>query len=64
MIIMQIVKSPRSRFVRVLCKKCKNEQIIYNKAMNEIKCDKCEKIIAKPTGGEIIIAAKILEILN
>ena len=64
MIVMNVVKSPRSRFVHVMCKKCKNEQILYNKAVNTVKCDKCQAKLAEPTGGEIRVAAKVLEILG
>jgi len=62
---MQIVKSPRSRFVHVMCKKCKHEQVIYNKAATtKIVCNDCGKILASSTGGEIRVNAKVLEILS
>lgn len=65
MIVMaQIVQSPRSRFVHVMCKKCKNEQVIYNKAATNIVCNKCGEKIASCTGGEIRVSAKVLEILS
>lgn len=59
-----IVQSPKSRFVHVMCKKCKNEQVIYNKAATVIKCTGCGEEIAKPTGGEILVTAKVLEVLG
>ena len=64
MIVMNVVKSPRSKFVHVMCKKCKSEQVIYNKAVNTITCNKCQAKMAEPTGGEIRVSAKVLEILG
>jgi small subunit ribosomal protein S27e len=60
-----IIQSPKSRFVHVMCKKCKNEQVIYNKAATVVKCTGCGIDIARPTGGEIsLVNAKYLEILG
>jgi len=60
----QIVQSPRSRFVHVMCKKCKHEQVIYNKASTTVVCNNCGERMAKPTGGEIEVSAKVLEVLS
>ena len=59
-----IIHPPKSRFIHVMCKKCKNEQVIYNKAATTIVCISCGMEMAKPTGGEIIVNAKVLEILG
>jgi len=55
---------PKSHFVRVLCKKCKNDQVIFNKAANTIKCISCGEDLAVSRGGETIINGKILEVLS
>jgi len=47
-----IVRQPNSRFLRVKCLDCENEQIIFGNATTEVKCLKCEKILAKPSGGK------------
>lgn len=60
----EIVQSPRSRFVHIMCKKCKHEQVVYNKAANVIKCNGCGEEMARPTGGEILVSAKVLEVLS
>jgi small subunit ribosomal protein S27e len=59
-----IVRAPRSRFLHVMCKKCKNEQVIYNKISTRVVCAGCGEEIAAPMGGEARITAKILETLN
>ena len=57
-------KEPTSTFIKVHCKKCKNEQIIFGKSATEIKCLVCNEVLAKPTGGKSKILAKVLEVLE
>jgi len=61
---MTIVKEPTSKFIKVRCPKCKNEQIIFGKTSTEVKCLVCEKVIAEPTGGKSKVKARILEVLE
>ncbi len=61
---MEIVKVPKSKFLRVRCKKCNNKQIIFSKASTEVRCLKCGEILALPKGGNAEIRAKILDILG
>jgi len=49
------------KFLKVRCKKCKNEQIIFNKASTVVRCLVCGSILAKPTGGKAKIRATILK---
>jgi len=55
---------PKSRFIKVRCAKCKNEQIIFGKPATEVKCLVCGETLAKPTGGKGDIKARILEVLT
>lgn len=59
-----LVTMPESKFIKILCKKCKNEQIIYNKAATIVKCLNCNEVLAVPTGGEAEIKGKILQVLS
>ncbi len=61
---MKKVREPNSKFVKVRCPKCKNEQIIFGKATTEIKCLVCGRVIAQPTGGKTRIKSRILEVLE
>jgi small subunit ribosomal protein S27e len=47
-----IVQQPKSRFLKVKCLDCENEQIIFGHATTEVKCLNCEKVLAKPSGGK------------
>lgn len=53
-----------SKFVKVNCPNCNNEQIIFGKASTKVKCASCGKILVELTGGKSKIKAKIVEILG
>jgi small subunit ribosomal protein S27e len=55
---------PDSKFVKVRCKKCKNEQIIFGKAASEVKCLVCGTALAVATGGKTKFRGRVLEVLE
>lgn len=57
------MKNP-SRFVKVRCPSCKNEQIIFGKSSSDVACLVCGALIAKSTGGKTAVRARILEVLE
>jgi small subunit ribosomal protein S27e len=58
------LKEPKSKFVKVRCTKCKNEQVIFGKTSTKVKCLVCGKTLAEPTGGKSNIKSRILEVLD
>lgn len=54
----------RSRFLKVKCNKCRNEQIIFSRCATVIKCLVCEAVLAEPTGGRANIHATVLQALG
>ncbi|MFH1210887.1 MAG: 30S ribosomal protein S27e [archaeon] len=54
----------KSKFIKVRCPKCKNEQIIFGKSSSIVKCLVCDKVLSEPTGGKGRIKARILEVLE
>ncbi len=54
----------KSRFIKVRCQSCKNEQIIFEGATTKVQCLVCNAIIAEPKGGKADIKARIVEVLN
>jgi len=48
-----------SKFLKVKCK-CKNEQVIFEKAASIVRCLVCGEVLAEPTGGKARIKAKIV----
>lgn len=57
-------KGPDSKFIKVRCPKCKNEQVIFGKASKIVNCLVCGRTVAEPTGGKIRVKARILEVLE
>ncbi len=57
-----VAKQPISKFLEVVCPKCKNEQIIFNKASKPVTCLVCGNVLAEPTGGMSVIKAKIVKV--
>jgi len=55
---------PNSKFIKVRCPKCKNEQIVFGKASTVVKCLVCDKVLSEPTGGKSKVKARILEVLE
>ena len=53
-----------SKFVKVRCSKCKNEQIIFSNASTKVTCLVCNEELATSTGGKSKISARILEVLE
>lgn len=60
----ELIKEPSSRFIKVRCPKCKNEQIIFGKNASKIKCLVCNQTLSESTGGKGKIKARILEVLE
>ena len=52
---------PESKFLKV---KCKNEQVVFNKASTQVKCLVCSAVIAEPHGGKAEIKTSIVEVLD
>ncbi len=59
-----MIREPSSKFVKLRCTKCKNEQIIFGKSASKIKCLVCGSTLVTPTGGKAKIKAQILEVLE
>ncbi len=61
---MSKLKNPKSKFVKVRCKKCKNEQIVFGKSSTHVECLVCGKELLKKTGGKSEFESMILEVLD
>ena len=64
MVMPMTKKEPSSKFIKIRCPKCKNEQIMFGKASSNVLCLVCGKILAEPTGGKSRVKARILEVLE
>ena len=55
-------RKTESKFLKVTCSKCKNEQVIFNKASSRVKCLVCESELSEPTGGKAKIKSKVIQV--
>ncbi len=55
-----MIPKPESRFLRVKCKDCGNEQIVFDRASNDVLCQVCGATLARPTGGKAAIRGEIV----
>jgi len=54
----------KSKFIKVRCNKCKNEQIVFGKSTTKVICLVCGDELLEPTGGKSRIKARVLEVLE
>ncbi len=59
-----MIQETKSRFIKVKCEKCKNEQNIFGKVSTKVECLVCGEILAEPSGGKSTIHARVLEVLS
>ena len=59
-----LIPEPNSKFLKVNCKECEEENIVYSHASTPVTCKSCGNIIAKPTGSKAQIIGKISETLK
>jgi small subunit ribosomal protein S27e len=60
----ELIPRPRSTFLRVRCTECENEQVVFDSATVEVKCNVCENTLAEPTGGRVKIIGEIVSVLE
>ncbi len=53
-----------SKFVKVKCNDCENEQIIFSAASTVVKCLVCGRTLAEPKGGKAEIKTQVVEVLE
>ncbi|NPA97323.1 MAG: 30S ribosomal protein S27e [Crenarchaeota archaeon] len=60
-----LIPEPKSRFIRVKCKQCGNEQVIFDHATFPARCLVCGTVLVRPTGGKAeLVNAEIVKILG
>jgi small subunit ribosomal protein S27e len=55
---------PNSRFLKVKCQDCGNEQSVFNKCQQVVTCLVCGASLSKPTGGKAEIKGEILGVMD
>jgi len=53
-------RETRSKFLKVKCPDCENEQLVFEKATSVVECTVCGRVLAEPAGGKAVIKADIV----
>ncbi|MDX1595589.1 MAG: 30S ribosomal protein S27e [Nitrosopumilaceae archaeon] len=54
------IPKPSSKFQKVNCNECGEQQVVYSHATTEIACNSCGNIISQSTGSKAKINGKVL----
>ena len=58
--MVQLYRENRSKFCRVKCPDCDNEQTVFEKPSTVVTCVVCGRVLAEPTGGKADFKAEVL----
>lgn len=58
------IPKPGSNFLKVKCTKCGNEQVVFDRAAVQVKCNVCEDILLETQGGKAKIKGEVTQILG
>jgi small subunit ribosomal protein S27e len=61
-ITMEIERKTRSKFLRVKCDDCENEQVVFDHASTIVKCNVCGRTLVEPRGGKAEIKSRVIEV--
>lgn len=53
-----------SKFLKVKCEDCANEQVVFNSPATVVRCLVCGKTVIEPRGGKGQARTRILEVLE
>ena len=57
-------QGPSSKFLKVKCSDCSNEQVVFNKPSISVTCQVCGATLATPTGGKAILRGEVVGVLE
>lgn len=57
----ELIPKPKTKFIRVKCNGCGNEQIIFSAAASDVKCTVCNQLLAKSGASTIYLKAKVVK---
>ena len=47
-----LIPEPNSKFLKISCKECEKENIVYSHASTSVTCKSCGNVIAEPSWFE------------
>lgn len=58
------IPKPRTKFLRVKCNSCGNEQVIFSAASSKVRCLVCNHELADTAASKIRLKTKIIKVLE
>jgi len=55
---------PRTRFLKLKCNACGNEQTVFSAATTDVKCLACNQVLAESGASKIRLKARIVKELE
>ena len=59
-----LIPEPSSKFQKIKCSECEEQQIVYSHTTTVIKCNSCGNPITQPTGSKAKLFGKISETIE
>jgi len=60
----RLLPRPKSKFLRVKCPDCGNEQVVFSHATSTVKCNICGAVLVEATGGKATIKGEVVTALE
>ncbi|HSQ53444.1 MAG TPA: 30S ribosomal protein S27e [Acidobacteriota bacterium] len=60
----KVIPKPKSRFYRIKCPDCGNEQFVFSHATTIVHCNVCGAILAEPSGGKTVVNGEVTAVLD
>ncbi len=60
----ELIPKPKSRFLRIKCPSCGNEQVIFDRPATKVLCHICGETLAQPRGGKASIKGETITVLE
>ena len=57
---MNLVPQNRGRFLKIKCKDCGTEQIVFDRATTTVNCPACGATVATPQGGKALLRGEVV----
>jgi len=61
---MKRTKDTESRFLKVVCPRCKKNKTLFGKSSTLVKCENCNYLLLETKGGKSKIRAPIKEVIQ
>ena len=58
------IPKPGSSFLKVKCTKCGNEQVVFDRAAVQVKCNVCEDVLLETQGGKAKIKGEVTQVIG